>query len=191
MKEQTRSNLLLAMAVVSMVFFLGVNVADGESYFPPVPDKSKILPANDGESDGCNSSRFKCLMGGAAVLDKQTELVWARNTEILQKAVHWEDAVKICQNVEIGGQKGWRLPARDELITLLDTSRSCPALPEGHPFTKMGEFEYGGKGDLNYWTSTEYEGNSDKAWIVCMDVGRVADTFKIFDSKIWLVRDTN
>jgi hypothetical protein len=45
----------------------------GETYTPAPPDKNKTLPANDGGPDGCNSSRFKCVMGGEAVLDKQTE----------------------------------------------------------------------------------------------------------------------
>ena len=162
-----------------------------ESFIPPVPDKSKTLPANDGKSDGCDSSRFKCIMGGEAVLDKQTGLIWARNTEILEKRLPWQEAVKFCQNVEIGGQKGWRLPTRDELITLLDTSTSAPALPEGQPFTKLREFEYGGKGDYGYWTSTEYEGNSNNAWQVHLNIGRVHDSLKLFDGGIWPVRDGN
>ena len=123
-------------------------------------------------------------------LDKQTGLIWAKNTEILEKGVPWEEAVKLCQNVEIGGQKGWRLPTRDELITLLDTSTSAPALPEGHPFSKLREFEYGGKGDYDYWASTEYKGNSNKVWMVHLSCGRVSDELKIFDHKIWPVRDS-
>jgi hypothetical protein len=181
--------LTLIIFLAVMVFF--EKTASGEKFFPPVADKSKVLPANDGGPDGCDSSRFKCVMGGAAVLDKQTGLIWAKNTEILDKGVPWEEAVNLCQNVEIGGQKGWRLPTRDELITLLDTSTSAPALPEGHPFTKLREFEYGGKGDYDYWASTEYEGNSNNVWVVHLSVGRVSDELKIFDHLIWPVRDSN
>jgi hypothetical protein len=193
MKKQTKSNsiLLFFSILLCAVFFFGVDAANGAKFIPPVPDKSKTLPANDGKSDGCDSSRFKCVMGGEAVLDKQTGLIWARNTEISKKDVPWQEAVKFCQNVEIDGQKGWRLPTRDELITLLDTSRSVPALPEGHPFTKMREFEYGGQGRLGYWTGTEYEGKNNSAWEVHFTFGRVIDTPKIFDSGIWLVRDNN
>ena len=192
MKKQAKSNsiLLFSSILFCVVFFFGVDAANGENFIPPVPDKSKTLPANDGKSDGCDSSRFKCVMGGEAVLDKQTGLIWARNTEILEKRLPWQEAVKFCQNVEIGGQKGWRLPTRDELITLLDTSTSAPALPEGQPFTKLREFEYG-KGDYCYWTSTEYEGNSNNAWQVRFNIGRVNDSLKLLDCGIWPVRDGN
>ena len=105
----------------------------------------------------CDSSRFKCVLDGEAVLDNQTGLVWARNTEILEKSLPWQEAVNFCDNLEIGGKKGWRLPTKDEIISISDTSQSNPALPEGHPFKKMREFEPG-KTDIDYWTITEYEG---------------------------------
>jgi len=181
--------LTLFTFIAAMVFH--EKTASGGTFTPPVPDKSKVLPANDGGPDGCDSSRFKCVMGGEAVRDKQTGLIWARDTEILETAVPWQEAMDLCQNIEIGGQKGWRLPTRDELITLLDTSQSRPALPEGHPFTKMREIQYGGRGEIDYWTSTEYESNSNNAWEVHLCVGRVIDKLKIFDSKVWPVQDSN
>jgi hypothetical protein len=185
MKKQKKSILVLAMILFTMLFFLGVNAVSGESYYPAVPDKNKTLPANDGGPDGCNSSRFKCVMGGEAVQDKQTGLTWARNAYIEKKRVPWQEAMKFCQDLEIGNQKGWRLPTKEELITLLDTSRSDPALPDGHPFENM----VGSRS--SYWTSTEYEGDSKNAWTVRMYEGKVRDDLKIFDCGIWPVLGDN
>lgn len=62
-------------------------------------------------------SRFKAVLGGAAFLDKETGLVWEK-----QPAAHtlaWDVAIYECLNAEIGGRFGWRLPAAEELATLL------------------------------------------------------------------------
>ena len=128
-------------------------------------------------------------MGGEAVLDKQTGLVWARNIDYQQKVVSWEDAVKFCQNVAIGGKTGWRLPTRDEFISVLDSSQSLPALPEGNPFILSGMEHQGGAGTTRYWTSTEYGSDKQSALVVSIRVGRVQDSLKIFDAKVWPVRD--
>jgi hypothetical protein len=181
-----KSILVLAMVLFTVLFFLRVNVLGGESYTPPPPDKSKTLPANDGEPDGCNSSRFKCVMGGEAVLDKQTGLTWAKNADLAGGTKPWQEAVKFCQNLEIGNQKGWRLPTKEELITILDTSQSHPALPDGHPFKNVASVPPTG-----YWTGTTYEGNSNNAYLISLSVGRVSDDLKLFDVRIWPVLGGN
>ena len=103
MRKQKKSMLVLAMITAFMataVFFPGLVRAG---------DQSQILVANDGDSDGCNSSRFDCVMGGEAVLDKKTGLTWARNANI---AAHepktWLEAMRFCQDLVIGHRKGWR-----------------------------------------------------------------------------------
>ena len=189
MKPLPNSILPLFLAPFILCFILGVDTVFGEQFIPPVPDKSKTLPANDGGADGCDSSRFICVMGGEAVLDKQTGLVWAKNLKFRQKSVSWEDAVKFCQNLEIGGKTGWRLPTRDEFITVLDTSQSVPALPEGHPFEVSEVEQFGGAGTNNYWTSTEYGSDKQSAWLVSIRVGDLQDSLKVFDAKVWPVRD--
>lgn len=188
MKKERKSILFLAMILFTMLFFLVVNAVSGKSYIPPAPDKNKTLPANDGGPDGCNSSRFKCVMGGEAVLDKQTGLTWARNAGIAKRGLTWQEAVKFCQDVEIGNRKGWRLPTKEELITLLDTSQSKPALPDGHPFKNVAG---AGSTTTPYWTSTEYGDDSKSAWIVDFYVGIVADSIKLFDYRIWPVLGDN
>ena len=188
MKKQKKSILLLAMILFTILFFMSVNVLGGENYIPPPPDKNKTLPANDGGPDGCNSSRFKCVMGGEGVLDKQTGLTWARNVDLAGGPKPFQEAVKFCQDLEIGNRKGWRLPTIGELITIMDTSRSDPALPDGHPFENV---ENVGSSWGSYWSSTTYEGDSKSAYIVGMNIGIVTDSLKIFDSWIWPVLGGN
>ena len=178
------------LIILLAISFLVVSNADGgEEFVPPAPDKSKTLPANDGGPDGCGSSRFDCVLGGKAVLDKATGLVWARNINFKQKGASWEDAVKFCRNFEIEGKTGWRLPTRDEFINVLDTSQSAPAFPEGNPFIVSGAELQGGAGGSSYWTSTEYEKNKESAWMVSIKFGKVFHSLKLFDLKVWPVRD--
>jgi hypothetical protein len=63
MIKHLKSFLFLPFISLVMTFLLGASTASGESYIPPVPDKSKTLPANDGGQDGCDSSRFKSVIG--------------------------------------------------------------------------------------------------------------------------------
>ena len=186
MKKREKSISVLAMILFTILFFLSVNVLGGESYTPAPPDKNKTLPANDGGPDGCNSSRFKCVMGGKAVLDKQTGLTWARNVDLAAGTKTWQEAMEFCQNLEIGNLKGWRLPTKGELINILDTSKSGPALPDGHPFEN-----FRGSEKCDYWTSTTYEGNSNSAYYICIRSGMVLDELKLFDYRIWPVLGGN
>ena len=188
MEINSKSLPLFFVVPLTLLLFMTTNSAIGETFTVPAPD-SNTLSADDGDRDGCNSSRFKCVMDGEAVLDKQTGLIWAIDTEILEKSVPWEEAVKFCQTVEIGGQKGWRLPTKDELISILDTSQSNPALPEGHPFKKANVYKYGAQGQIDYWTGTEYDGDNKRAWLVFISNGMVMDELKLFDFKVWPVRD--
>ena len=184
---------ILFMVLFAASFISGKSAVGGESFIPPVPDKTKILPANNGGPDGCDSSRFKCVIGGEAILDNQTGLVWARDAQILGKKVSWEEAVNYCESMDLGGKKGWRLPTRDELIALLDTSQSEPALPEGHPFLKIKDLATatgsGRSGGYQYWTSTIFEDDNERVWMVSFKAGYVMDSLKLLDLTIWPVRD--
>ena len=181
-----KSILVLALVLFAILVFLNMNVLGGENYYPPPPDKSKTLPANDGGPDGCKSSRFKCVMGGEAVLDKQTGITWARNVNVAKKMVPWQEAVNFCQDLEIGNRKGWRLPTKEELITILDTSTGNPALPEGHPFKSAASHAKWSSAN-SVWTATTYESNSKSAYWVSINLGRVGDEIKILDFQIWPV----
>lgn len=187
MRKQSKSISLLFIVPFALLFLFNISTASGEGFYPPVPDKSKTMPANDGGPDGCDSTRFKCVMDGEAVLDKQTGLTWNRDTRFDNKSVSWQEAVNFCQTFVLGDKKDWRLATRDELTTLLDTSKSNPAFPDGHPF-KLRKGEGHGRG---YWTSTEYEDNNKYAWRVNTYMGKVEESLKIMGAGIWPVRDGN
>jgi len=92
------------------------------------------------------SKRFKLLLDGEAVLDKETGLVWERKPD--EGTYNWNSAVVYCRHKAIGGRMGWRLPAVDELASLIDADQSLPVLPpNGHPF----DF---GSGMPTYWAAT-------------------------------------
>ena len=58
-------------------------------------------------------------MGSAAVLDRETGLVWQQNPST-NPSTTWASAVDVCHALAIGGRSGWRLPSVEELATLYD-----------------------------------------------------------------------
>jgi len=142
----------------------------------PAPTWHRKLPA---------AERFELVMGGDAVLDKETGLVWAKDAN-MDGSKEWQDAINFCANLSISDRKGWRLPEREELASLLDMSVSgSPKLPDGHPFTNVQSYFY-------YWCSTPYASNTAGwAWVVSMDNGYVGCDVKDSNLYVWPVRSDN
>ncbi len=93
--------------------------------------------------------RFKLLsdFNDKAVLDRETGLVWER--EPAKKTVAWPNARLICAQKAVGNRGGWRLPAFNELASLVDPAVTDPALPRipaGHRFLNVQPGMY--------WTAT-------------------------------------
>ena len=109
------------------------------------------------------AQRFVVLaaFGNAAVLDKNTELVWEKAPLVTAPPPGgiFQDATYHCADGDIGGQKGWRLPSVIELASLIDpTVAVSPHLPTGHPFI--------GVQSAAYWSATEHSVTPSTAWLV-------------------------
>lgn len=123
-------------------------------------------------------TRFKPVMGGEAVLDRETGLVWEKSPDATTR--NWYQSVTFAYNKVVGGRKGWRVPTAEELATLIDPTQTNPALPAGHPFINV-------QLDHPYWSGTTIGTN---AWHLHLNNGEVAsDTNKTTDSEyVWCVR---
>lgn len=121
----------------------------GGGFSTPNPQWSQILPA---------STRFVLVMGGGAVLDKETGLVWERSPSAV--TFDWSNAHIHCNALTVGNRKGWRLPTLQELASLVDPSVLAPGpgIPVGHPFSNVHS--------SSYWSATTSADLTAGAWDV-------------------------
>jgi hypothetical protein len=165
--------LLLAMLAVAPVSTIGQT----SSWSQQIPCESQL-----------NCPRFVVLQnwrddhfpsGGAAVLDRETGLVWQRSTYPYNHT--WTAALSYCRAAHTGNRLGWRLPMYEELMTLMDvTAQVAPALSPGHPFQKVA-VDY-------YWTATADLINPTQAWAVTWG-GNLASQNKMTGGNyVWCVR---
>ena len=108
--------------------------------------------------------------GDGTVTDKVTGLIWLKNANCFGYKL-WLDALNTASTLANGacgladGSKSgdWRLPNRNELMSIIDNSKVAPALQLGHPFVNV----------LNdtYWTSSTFTGNTATAWYLTLSNG--------------------
>ena len=139
----------------------GIEFPDGS--FQPIAALgpwSQKLDSTDGDSEGCHSSRFKCVLGGEAVLDMETGLVWEKTVN--NGASVWSAAAGFCNQETIGDRRGWRLAALEELLSLADCVGGICTLPPDHPFFVSLYFEW-------YWTSSTSLNDASQARVIEFD----------------------
>jgi hypothetical protein len=124
--------------------------------------------------------------GGAAVLDRETGLVWQRSPTT--SPASFSRASINCQQSTTGGRFGWRMPQTEELFSLLDPGRAgslgVVALPAGHPFMNVASGPYWVKDrDLPPF-------NADaNTFEVRLDLGEINETDAGTETRlVWCVR---
>lgn len=130
-----------------------------------------------------SDQRFLLVMGGQAVLDRETGLVWEKspNTNGFPwSSITTTTAVMHCIELTTGDRLGWRLPTIQELASLVDLSVSSGIkLPSGHPFLNVQTI---------YWSATTIDGATSLAWTVDF-FGFVAPGTKTSSNvSVWCVR---
>ena len=143
--------------------------------------------------------RFTDNLDGT-VTDNLTGLIWLKNASRFGN-LNWYDALSECNNLADDGIEltdsstagDWRLPNKNELLSLVHYGTNRIALPntagtgqwkEGDPFTQLNR--------TFYWTSTTYAGHDVEAYRVSFCHGG-GHRFKTSDFRItaWCVRGPN
>lgn len=90
---------------------------------------------------------------GDVVLDKAAKLVWQDDKTVIEVKKNWFDADTYCTLLNLDGQKGWRVPSYDELISIVDYTK--------HTLAAMPAFKH--VISESYWSSTVDEKDKNKA----------------------------
>jgi hypothetical protein len=139
---------------------------------PASGQKTSYAAGDDGalqKGAAAPGARYTDLQDGT-VRDQLTGLVWMKSANCAG-ARNWNEALAAVKQMASGacglsdGSKAgdWRLPNVVELESLVDVSRSSPALPAAHPFSGVSG---------PYWSSTTYRGMTTEAWVIDFKDGR-------------------
>ena len=109
------------------------------------------------------------------VSDTKTSLQWQDNINI-QYA--WNDAIDYCRDLTLGGHSDWRLPNINELLTLVDYTKSNPTI--------TNIFAY--RTSNRYWSSTTYAASTSNAWSVYFSSGGLNTNDKSISGHVRCVR---
>jgi hypothetical protein len=104
------------------------------------------------------------LAGNGTVYDTQTGLTWQQSDDGVDR--NWNAAVSYCQTLPLAGG-GWRLPQVKELLSILDLSRSNPALDR---------VAFPGAANTSYWSASDQVGQTDAIWFVYFVYGNMSWT---------------
>jgi hypothetical protein len=93
------------------------------------------------------------------VQDNRTGLTWQQQPDGVVRA--WSDAAPYCAALTTSGS-GWRLPTYKELLTLVDPTRTAPAIDVT---------AFPGTAATAFWTASSYDGTSTQARYVDFNDG--------------------
>jgi uncharacterized protein DUF1566 len=103
------------------------------------------------------------------VIDNVTGLIWQQAIPAMLYA--WADALSYCSRLTLAGRSDWRLPTYVELVSIVDYSRSSPAIDAVHfPNTTA----------TNFWSSSPVGTLPSKARFVSFSDGS-SDSYTSFD----------
>ena len=149
---------------------------DGTSNFYNKTEESYVRCVRGEQLVDSNFSRHDTYQ---IVTDTATNLVWQDDnaTETTQKT--WIDAISYCEDLNIGVYSDWRLPNKNELLSIVDRSSVDSAIDTAFNHSVS---DY-------YWSSTTTVDSKTWAWLVNFDRGDLYSYNKSNGGYVRCVRD--
>jgi len=87
------------------------------------------------------------------------------------KERNWQDAIKYCKNLSLGGYNDWELPSKDRLENLYQNKNKLKNVTSGY-----------------YWSSTTNASGTRNAWSVDFYNGNTSHDYKLNSNRVRCVR---
>ena len=102
------------------------------------------------------------LEANNSVIDSQTNLEWQDNNESNSTKITWKDAINYCENLNLDRKSDWRLPNKNELLSIVDYNRENPAIKDIFTYYTINNY---------YWSSTTPLQSPHYVWMVSFGYG--------------------
>ncbi len=106
----------------------------------------------------CASSYAQCTRNSNETVScSDSKLMWQDDKSAKTVKKKWIVTIKHCEDLTFAGYSDWRLPNKNELLSIVDRSKYSPAI--------NGVFQ--NTVSYSYWSSTSYSKSiGDGAWLV-------------------------
>ena len=121
------------------------------------------------------------VRGGNIVHDYSSKLQWEDSANVKVARKSWDFAVAYCRNLILDGRYDWRLPNKNELLTLINYAKSNPAIKENAFINTASNY---------YWSSIPNAALPDYAWHISFDTGMIGYSRKRNMEHVRCVRST-
>jgi hypothetical protein len=147
----------------------GATTVDGGaacSYQPPSEYIYARWPMPNPASSGLPNPASYSDNGDGTVTDNVTKLVWQKAVSSSQ-AYSWCNAINYCATLTLAG-RSWRLPTRIELLSLVDFTRTGPAInTTAFPSVPGGKYHW----TSSPWVVSQIATKPQDSWIVNFSEG--------------------
>lgn len=135
----------------------------------------KVLCVSGNEMAPTASSDFVLSSDNEVVTDKRTGLIWQKEYDDSGKT--WQEALKYCEDSTYAGYSDWRLPNKNELLSLLDPGKS------NAPYSNFPDMP-----SRWFWSSSTDVSNPYYAWYMLFNIGSISSYTKTNHYSVRCVR---
>jgi hypothetical protein len=140
----------------------------------PCPAPGEPFYGQDGNYQGPQPA-YQASADGLVVTDLNTGLMWQQSDDGVERT--WADAGSYCDGLSLGGYSDWRLPSRQEIVSIVDYGRYSPAIDPAF-----------GCRISWYWSGSTHANYPDYAWCVPFNYGAVYYSYKYNSEYVRCVR---